>query len=147
MTMSDTVEHASRRFHEPSPYSKVEIQGLVKVSDGAIEQCLEPPVVMKHDAGKGSRPELLDVDWQLGTGEVLKFGADKYADNLWRKGMAWSRVYGALLRHLYAFWGGEMLDPETGKPHMYHATCCIMFLSVYAHGPKADDYEVFDDRP
>ncbi len=127
-------------------FSKVRIDGLQKVSDGD-PRYMTQPVVMKYDAGKESRPELLDVSWLLGTGEVLKFGADKYADNLWRKGMAWSRVYGALLRHLCAFWGGEMLDKETGKPHLYHASCCLMFLAVYAHGPAADDYEVHDDRP
>lgn len=107
---------------------------------------------MKLDAGKRSRPELLDPEWLLAVGEALKFGAEKYSDNRWREGMAWSRVYGALQRHLLAFWAGEDLDEETGFSHLSHASCCLMFLWSYADlgtGPHADlgTYGTHDDRP
>jgi len=107
---------------------------------------------MKKDTGKASQPELLDPEFLLGVGAVLKFGATKYAPNRWREGMDWSRVYGALLRHLFAFWGGEELDEETGLPHLHHAGCCLMFLSAYSGAKRGvrysgSKYDEHDDRP
>lgn len=63
--------------------------------------------------------------------KVLQFGANKYAPRNWEKGMAWSRVFAALQRHLWAWWKGDSKDPETGFSHLSHALCCLMFLSAY----------------
>ncbi len=64
-------------------------------------------------------------------GKVLTFGAKKYAAHNWRKGMDWSRLQGALLRHYTAFSEGEDNDPETGLPHLAHLGCCVLFLLEY----------------
>ncbi|WP_442880072.1 dATP/dGTP diphosphohydrolase domain-containing protein [Aurantimonas sp. A2-1-M11] len=45
--------------------------------------------------------------------------------------MAWSRLRGALDRHMAAFDHGEDTDPETGLPHLAHAACCLTFLLSY----------------
>lgn len=85
---------------------------------------------VKHDTGKLPfhliPPELL-----IGVADILQFGAKKYAPRNWEAGMDWSRVFGALQRHMWAWWGGENLDPETGKSHLWHAGCCIAFLMAY----------------
>ena len=96
---------------------------------------------MKADEGK-LRMELLSPTSIEGLAQVLTFGAKKYEDRNWEKGIAWSRVYGALQRHLSAFWGGRDTDYETGLPHLDHAACCIHFLQHYAR-----HNEEFDDRP
>lgn len=96
---------------------------------------------VKLDAGK-PRYELLAPESLEGTARVLTFGATKYADRNWEKGMNWSRVFGALMRHLWAWWRGEEKDPETGESHLHHAACCIMFLQAY-EARKAGE----DDRP
>lgn len=75
---------------------------------------------------------------------VLAFGAKKYAANNWRKGIAYSRVYAAVLRHLWAWWRGEDNDQETGLPHLAHAVCELFFLLEYSLRP-ADPGEL-DDR-
>jgi hypothetical protein len=62
---------------------------------------------------------------------VLEFGAKKYGDRNWEEGMAWSRPFSALMRHMWAWWGGEHRDPETGLSHLAHAGCCILFLLAY----------------
>lgn len=67
--------------------------------------------------------------WALG--RVLTYGAKKYEAWNWSKGMAWSRVYGAAMRHLTQWYDGEEGDEETGFSHLWHAFCCIMFLMVY----------------
>jgi hypothetical protein len=78
------------------------------------------------------------------TARVLAFGAIKYEPHNWAKGISYRRVFGALLRHLWAFWRGEEYDDEWGLHHLAHAMCCLMFLLHYEVGPK--DYTQFDDR-
>ncbi len=84
--------------------------------------------------------DLLAPEFLFGTAEVLKFGAQKYEAYNWAKGMKWSRVFGALMRHMWSWWGGASLDPETGMSHLWHASCCLMFLMAYeARGTGTDD--------
>ena len=94
---------------------------------------------MKADRSK-ARVDLIPVAPLLDAAAVLEFGARKYAERNWELGFDWSRVYGAALRHLLAFWAGEEDDPETGLPHLAHALCCVMFLAEYGHtGAGRDD--------
>lgn len=94
---------------------------------------------VKFDEGK-VRLELLPPELLLGVGAILTFGAKKYADRNWEKGMDWSRLYGATLRHLVAWESGEECDPESGKSHLWHAACDIAFLMAYeVRGVGNDD--------
>jgi len=94
---------------------------------------------IKHDREK-VQVELLSPLWLTGVGQVLTFGARKYAAHNWRKGIARSRLLGACLRHLFAYLGGEDRDPETGLLHLYHASCCLMFAAeLHETRPDLDD--------
>jgi len=94
---------------------------------------------LKFDDDK-IRLELLPPELMTAVGSILTFGAKKYTDRNWELGMDWSRVYGALLRHLNAWWSGDTFDPETGKSHLWHAGCCIAFLIAYEQrGTGTDD--------
>ena len=84
----------------------------------------------KHDQGK-LRLDLIPPEVERALGEILTFGAEKYADRNWEKGINYNRVYGALRRHLLAWLSGEINDPESGKPHLWHALCCLAFLVTY----------------
>jgi hypothetical protein len=84
----------------------------------------------KHDADK-PRYDLLPPELLEGTSQVLTYGAAKYAPRNWEKGMAWGRVFGALMRHMWAWWRGQTTDPESGLPHLSHAACCIAFLMAF----------------
>lgn len=93
----------------------------------------------KDDAGK-PRMDLIAPEFLVGTAKVLAFGADKYAPRNWEAGMSWGRCFGALMRHMWAWWGGEKCDLETGLSHLYHASCCLMFLAAYEErGIGTDD--------
>lgn len=98
--------------------------------------------VGRKDDGDKIRMELLPPELLTAVASILTFGAKKYDDRNWEKGMAWSRVYGALLRHLNSWWAGEQCDPETGKSHLWHAGCCIAFLISYEERKVG-----IDDRP
>lgn len=94
---------------------------------------------IKHDAGK-PRMDLVPPDAVIAMACVLADGAKKYGDRNWELGMAWSRPYAALLRHLYAWWGGEDIDPESGRQHLWHVLTNAAFLVAYAlRGVGADD--------
>lgn len=95
----------------------------------------------KDDSGKLPM-HLLPPDALNEIARVLDFGAKKYAPRNWEKGMAWSRPYAALIRHMFAWWSGEKTDPETGISHLAHAGCCILFLLAYEQRSIGDD-----DRP
>lgn len=84
----------------------------------------------KNDQGK---PQLGLVPGSLilAVGTILTFGAGKYGKHNWRKGLAWSRPYDAMLRHLVAWYDGESFDLETGKSHLWHAACELAFLIEY----------------
>ena len=96
---------------------------------------------MKFDTEK-IRVDLLPVKPVLEIAKVFTFGANKYADRNWEKGLKWGRVYGAALRHLFYWFLGEDKDPESGLSHLAHAGCNIMFLLEYAN-----THPELDDRP
>jgi hypothetical protein len=93
----------------------------------------------KFDTQK-SPMQLLPCDPLRQIADVLGFGAQKYKAHNWRKGMEWSRLTGAAMRHLTAFNDGEDTDPESGISHLAHAGCCILFLLQYLKDhPELDD--------
>lgn len=63
--------------------------------------------------------------------KVLTFGSTKYDDNNWRKGLKYTRILSAVMRHLTAYQKGEPLDPESGLSHLAHAACGLMMLIEY----------------
>jgi len=64
--------------------------------------------------------------------EVLTIGARKYAPDNWKKvPNARQRYIDAAFRHMSAYAAGEKLDDETGKSHLAHAMCCLLFLLAF----------------
>jgi hypothetical protein len=96
---------------------------------------------IKHDQGK-PRMDLIAPELQVALAEILTFGAAKYNDRNWESGMRWGKVFAALMRHLWDWWAKKGPDPETGKSHLWHASCCIMFLVAYESRNIGQD-----DRP
>lgn len=68
--------------------------------------------------------------WQVG--QVLDFGANKYAAHNWRKGGSWSSVMNSALRHLMWMVDGRRVDPESDLPEAGHLGCNIAFLLEFA---------------
>ena len=82
----------------------------------------------KNDDGK-ARWDLLPFQCLNEVVEVLMHGAAKYGDDNWEKVDNHRRRYwNAAMRHMLAWWGGERLDPESGKSHLAHAIASILFL-------------------
>ena len=117
--------------------------GMSRDSQAALKvlRSKKPEQATKHDDEK-PRMELLDPYAMEQLALVLTFGAKKYAPWNWTKGLAYGRLIGAALRHLFAFSKGEDLDPESGLSHLAHCMCCLMFLmGMTVRHPELDDRE------
>lgn len=96
----------------------------------------------KTDDGK-RRWDLLPIAEVEQVVSVLTKGLIKYPPDNWKKVPdARDRYYAAALRHLTAWRKGEILDRETGEPHLAHATCCLLFLMWFDNEPADDEEEV-----
>lgn len=86
---------------------------------------------VKDDAGKLFY-ELIPTETMKGLAQILTFGANKYTRNGWQTVPdARERYTGALMRHFEAYRAGEILDPESGLPHIYHVICNASFLGYF----------------
>ena len=74
--------------------------------------------------------------------EVLQYGASKYNDRNWERGMLWSQCYNSGMRHLIESLHGKIRDEESDLPHLSHFLCNIFFLVEYAKTCPE-----FDNRP
>ena len=86
---------------------------------------------IKYDTGK-LRLDLIPPEMHEALGKVLTFGAGKYGDRNWEAGIDEGRLYAAAQRHLLAHRKGELLDPESGLPHLYHAFCNLGMMCTLA---------------
>jgi hypothetical protein len=105
------------------------------------ERHIENTEGTKYDSNK-LRVDLLSIPSLLATSQILTIGSKKYGSRNWEKGMKWSRVYGALLRHLFAWFIRIPFDAESKQSHLSHASCCLMFLQHYEITKTGED-----DRP
>lgn len=86
---------------------------------------------MKFDNGK-PRYELMDYSFVEGIVKILTFGAKKYKAHSWHTVPdGRERYFAAMMRHIVAWREGEKYDKETNLHHLYHASCCAMFLIWY----------------
>lgn len=103
----------------------------------------------KNDAADCKvRTDLFPPTALYGISTVFTYGAAKYDDWNWAKGLQYSRLYGALQRHLLSWYMGQDLDPETGFSHLWHAGCNIAMLihTEMVYKTTANN-KGLDDRP
>jgi hypothetical protein len=93
----------------------------------------------KDDHGK-ERFDLIPPYALLELARVYTMGASKYEDRNWEKGMKWGRVFAAIMRHLWQWWGGLRIDHESGLSHLSHAAWgCFALLEYDRRGIGEDD--------
>lgn len=90
--------------------------------------------------------KFLVPQWLECVSKVADFGARKYADDNWMKGLSIREVLASLERHKLKLEKGEELDDESGLPHECHIAWGTMVYNWYMHGPRAAEYKKFDDR-
>ena len=95
----------------------------------------------KRDEGK-LRYDLIPVGPLEKLAYVYTIGAEKYGDNNWRSGIAYSRIVAALMRHLEAWRAGRTVDPDDGQHPLASVAWCALTLMEYENTRPE-----FDDRP
>ena len=126
----------------PHHYPKNEIvPGSIRHENGGVYADFAPVKQEGRKDDTGKLPyDLLPPELLESVCKVLQFGANKYAPRNWEKGMGWGRVFSALMRHLWSWWRGDAIDPETGFSHLWHAGACLSFLIAYEQrGVGTDD--------
>lgn len=89
----------------------------------------------KHDEGK-LRLDLIPTSLEKAVGTILTSGANVYGPNNWREGISYTRVVAALKRHLNSFLAGDLIDKDSGKPHLWHVACNVAFLIEFEQHPE-----------
>lgn len=82
-----------------------------------------------------------DALWEIA--KVLGFGAQKYDEWNWYRGIKYSRLFAACMRHLWQWWRRKDRDAESSLPHLAHAGCCLLFLLQETIEERTEE----DDRP
>ena len=94
-----------------------------------------PNGFVKYDTEKDD-PTLVEPSFITGVAHILTLGARKYSPDNWKKCEEPVTYEKSLMRHIYAYLGGEKNDPETGKSHLLHAACNLMFLYWFDRGGR-----------
>ena len=95
---------------------------------------------IKADTGK-LRYDLIPPGPLNELANVYTIGASKYAARNWEKGLTWGRVFAAMMRHAWAWWGGEKHDLIDGQHHLSSVAWCAFALMEYE-----DTHPELDDR-
>jgi len=92
-------------------------------------------VADRHNDGKPEMSYVLQGPKGLdGLAKVLEFGSRKYYRGNWLKGFPDTSLIDSMMRHLTAYISGEILDPESGLPHIDHIHANAKFLAE--HGDR-----------
>lgn len=91
---------------------------------------------------KRARYDLIPPQAMHALAEHFGYGAEKYEDRNWERGVDWSLSFAAMQRHLWAWWGGEDADPDGTSTHlaaaMWHCAALITYTTTHCE---------LDDRP
>jgi hypothetical protein len=95
----------------------------------------------KFDNGKPPM-DLIPYDAEIEIAKVLQFGLEKYGPERanWAKGIQYSRLIAASLRHIKEFNTGVDLADDSNLNHIAHAATNLIFLLwMQKHRPDLDD--------
>jgi hypothetical protein len=92
----------------------------------------------KDDSGK-LRYDLIPPDALAALAYVYTIGAKKYDDHNWLKGMKWSRVIAAMMRHMELWRQGEKDDKDDGQHHLASVAWCAFALLTYERNNLGED--------
>jgi len=102
--------------------------------------CFESQGV-KYDKDK-LRWDLLPTEALEELVKVYTMGAKKYEDRNWEKGIKYTRIFAAIMRHAWGWFKGEDKDLESGLHPLAHAAWGCLALIHYSKYNKD-----MDNRP
>lgn len=89
--------------------------------------------IYKDEKNK-ARIDLVDPEFIVGIAEILGYGVEKYEPYSFQKvAEGLDKYYAAAMRHILKWRTGDFEDEETGKNHLLHAACNLMFMCRIQH--------------
>lgn len=141
-SLEQTQRHIWRLLPMPEPTTPPSPKPSDASSNGDSKQA-KIEAALRYDQGK-IRYDLIPADALEALAAVYTAGAAKYSERNWEKGMSWSRCFGSLMRHAWAFWRGEVIDAETGCHHMAMAAWnCFALFSYHKRTVGTDDRPIY----
>jgi hypothetical protein len=94
---------------------------------------------VKYDGGK-LRIDLIPPEAIEAMAVTLSFGANKYGERNWEKGIEEDRLWAAAQRHLWAWLKGHNRDGESDLNPLWHAlTSIAMLIATEQRGTGTGD--------
>ena len=100
---------------------------------------------LRYNQGK-NRLDLIPPEFIEEVGKVFTFGATKYEDNNWKKGLKFSNIIASLERHLLEIKKGNDYDDESNLLHAAHIGCNTAFL-IWNYQNRKDMDDRYIQRP
>lgn len=129
----------------------------MQVSDGSCPECAacgkvfnegltnadQPTAAVKNTAAEGKaliRYDLIPPGPLEQLATLYGRGAIKYSERNWEHGFRWSTPFNAAGRHMQKHNSGELIDPETGVPHVIAAAWNMFAIAEFiTTHPELDD--------
>lgn len=96
----------------------------------------------KKDDKNKARYDLLPPEPLEELAKLYGTGAGVYGSRNWEQGLAYGRVFAAMMRHAWAWWRGEKYDPKDGQHHLIAVAWNAFALFTYEIRNLGED-----DRP
>lgn len=101
-------------------------------------------IVGRKDDSEKNRFDLIPADALEEVAKVFTFGAKKYGDRNWEKGLSYGRLFGAMMRHAWAWWKGESYDSENKCHHL--SSVIFSALALLHYELNLGKFKNFDNR-
>lgn len=112
------------------PLAQTQAAGLVEPEPSKLppmDPWFADTLGTKYDSGKPPIT-LLDRNFLEGAAQVMRYGSTIYGLHNWAAGISHRRLADAAMRHIIAWASGEDTDPESGLPHIDHASASLNML-------------------
>ncbi len=96
--------------------------------------------LVSKDGKMKLRYDLIPAESLKQLAEVYTISTTKYPERSWEKGLAWSRFFAAMMRHMWAWWSGEKIDRDNGQHHLAAvAWGALALMELERTHPEHDD--------
>lgn len=139
-------EHLDARPHHLYAQQNFELVECELTADemnsGVSSNRRGPPTLRQGDKFDSGKPQMrfLTKEFLEGTALAQTYGSKKYGPWNFQKGLEYSAMYDAAIRHMMAWFHAEATDPESGYSHLAHAAANLnMLMWMEANKPEMDD--------
>lgn len=121
------------------------VKAVLELSKAAHKNNLGDIILHCHNAVEHLKGLTFNLDGAVldELTKAMEYGIQKYARNNWKKGMEWSRLLDAGMRHGIAILRGEDIDKDSGNTHLAHMLGSIhMLMGNIEMGVGTDDITI-----